>query len=529
MHLQSIVVALCPLSVALVGAQGSDAPPPGYANRNVPLDKDDDIVAENFEDVDGIELLSPAFLDPDISPADHFLQTLAARNDWMSYQSPDFLSEEGRQFPYVHLTRSKAPGSGKNDTKVRLLIQSHIHGNEPAGEEAVLAFLGKMDDNATWAESVLEKVDIMVVPRANPDGVAYFQRQLATGYDPNRDFAVMGRQQTRDLIGLYTKFAPHIFLDCHEYTAGRRFGKEGNLINPADTEVSSISALNVHQDIVDLEINLFVQNMYAALRRNNLRTSTYFTAAENTTELTEAAPNAQYALSHNSLRQAISILTESRGIGIGDQHFQRRVAAQLICIEALVQTAVDNADRVYQTMEDARRQFIESSEDIVITGQPREENTTWTWIHAKTGSLVRVPVTLQNYTPTDANLTRPRPEAYVFSRAWADVAARLRLSGVEVTNLQSTFKGEVEAYKMETSRLAEVRFEGIVHNTVTTSNYTREVTIPAGGFYVSTRQVNAALAISLLEPEDVASAVVYNIIPMSAGEEYPVYRVRQHR
>jgi hypothetical protein len=440
----------------------------------------------------------------------------------MTYQSPDFLSEEGRQYPYLML---KAPNSSKNNTKVRVLIEAHIHGNEPAGEEAVLAFLGKMDDNSTWAESVLEKLDIMVIPRVNPDGVAYFQRQLATGYDPNRDFAVMGRQQTRDLIGLYTKFAPHIFLDCHEYTPSRRFGEEGNLINPADSEVSSMAALNVHKDIVDLEINLFVENMYRSLERNDLRTSTYFTAAENSTELSEAAPHTQYALSHNSLRQTISILTETRGIRLGNQHFQRRVAATLILIEELIQTAVDNADEVYQTLEDARKEFIDSDEDIVITGQPREENVTWSWIDANNGSLVEVPVTLQNYTPTDANLTRSRPEAYVFTRAWADVAERLRISGVEVETLESNFKGEVEAFKIETSTLAEARFEGIVHNTVTTSNYTREVTIPAGGFWVSTRQVNAALAISLLEPEDVASAVVYNIIPVDVGEEYPVYRV----
>lgn len=125
-----------------------------------------------------------------------------------------------------------------------------------------------MDDNSTWTESVLEKLDIMVIPRVNPDGAAYFQRQLATGYDPNRDFAVTGRQQTRDLIALYTKFAPHIFLDCHEYTASSRFGEEGNLVNAADSEVHSMAGLNVHEDIYDLEHNLFVSNMYAAMERN---------------------------------------------------------------------------------------------------------------------------------------------------------------------------------------------------------------------------------------------------------------------
>lgn len=257
----------------------------------------------------------------------------------------------------------------------------------------------------------------------------------------------------------------------------------------------------------------------------DLRTSPYFVAQQNTTQLAEPAPHAQYALTHNSLRQTVSILTESRGIRLGNQHFQRRVAANLVLISEFIQTAVDNSDHVYQTIEDARKDFVNSNDDIAITSQPREENITWTFIDANNGSLVEVDVQYQNYTPSDANLTRSRPEAYVFTRAWADVAERMRIAGVEVEQLDYTFNAEVQALKVETSTLAETRFEGITHNTVTTSNFTREVTIPAGGFWISTRQVNAALAISFLEPEDVASAVTYNVVPLDEGDEYPIYRV----
>jgi hypothetical protein len=382
-----------------------------------------------------------------------------------------------------------------------------------------------MDNNSTWTQSILEKVDIMIVPRANPDGVAYFQSQLATGYDPNRDFAVMGRQQTRDLIGLYTTFDPHIFLDCHEVGANWRFGKEGNLILAADNEVHSMGGLNRHPDIFDLKYNLFMSNMYAAMKRNGLRSSPYFIAEMNSTELSGLPPSGHFALNHNSKRQAVAILTEARGIRLGDQHFQPRVASTYILLVEALKTASDNSEYVYQKIEGARKEFITSNDDIALTAKPRVENTTWQWIDANTGDLVDRQVTYQNFTPPDVNLTRARPEAYVFSKAWSDVVERLRISGVEVEQLQFAFNAEVEAHKVETSTLVEERYEGIVKNTVTTSSFTCKVAIPPGGLWISTRQVNAALAMSLLEPEDAASAVTYNLVPLSKGDEYPIYRV----
>lgn len=55
----------------------------------------------------------------------------------------------------------------------------------------------------------------------------------------------------------------------------------------------------------------------------------------------------------------------------------------------------------------------------------------------------------------------------------------------------------------------------------------REVVLPAGSFRVSTRQKNAALAFIALEPENIDSYVTFNIIPVSAGDEYPVFRLME--
>lgn len=459
--------------------------------------------------------------------SDHFLRTLAERNDWLTYYSPDFLSEEGRSIPYVYLSTDETPGTGNSTSeKVRIFLQGHVHGNEPAGEEALLALLGKFDANSTWAESVLERVNILILPRYNPDGVAYFQRQLATSFDPNRDFAILGRQQTRDLKALYSEFSAHVFVDCHEYTASSLHGTESNLIKSEDCQLSSVKNLNIHEDILEIQNGLFLNSMAAALESRNLRTNPYFTAPQGQ-ELVLTEPDSHSQYSHHSagLYQTISLLTETRGIRLGDQHFQRRTAAGLIAIEQVVQTAVDNAEEVYRTVEDAREDFISGDRDIVVTDAPREHNVTWEFINANNGSLVTVPAVFLNSTPPEVNITRARPEAYVFTRAWADVAERLRVSGVKVDRLERDFYGNVEALTIETAELASTKFEGVATTTVTTSSSEKNVTIPAGGFWVSTRQLNAAFAMVFLEPENVASAATYNVVPVEEGDEFPIFRV----
>jgi hypothetical protein len=162
----------------------------------------------------------------------------------------------------------------------------------------------------------------------------------------------------------------------------------------------------------------------------------------------------------------------------------------------------------------------------VVTDYLTKTEIDWTFVNANNGSLVTVPVTFMNSTQAQANLTRARPEAYLFSRAWHDVAERLRVAGVVVDELASDFSGEVVALNITSATLASTKYEGVGRTTnVATGEMTKNVTIPAGGYVVSTRQKNAAHAFNVLEPENIDSYVVFNILPVNVGDEYQVYRI----
>jgi hypothetical protein len=214
-----------------------------------------------------------------------------------------------------------------------------------------------------------------------------------------------------------------------------------------------------------------------------------------------------------------------RGIRIANQHFQRRVATALIKIQTILELARDNADKVKSIVEDAREEFINSDEDIVITDSYVPENRTFTMIDQRNGSVVQVPIDFKRTTPSIANLTRSRPEAYIIPRTWIDVAERLEILGLKVEKLDYEFRQTLETLVIESSTVEPQLYEGTYLNTVTTNTTTREVVLPVGSFYVSTRQQNAALAFIVLEPENIDSYVKFNIIPVKAGMEYPVFRI----
>lgn len=448
----------------------------------------------------------------------------------MSYHIADFQSEEGKAFPYVYLSESNEESTSavNASNKVRVYLQAAVHGNEPAGDQSLLALLGKMDANQTWTASLLERLDIMILPRYNPDGVEYFQRTLATNYDPNRDHIKLARQQTRNLKQLFNSFSPHVAVDMHEYGASSIYG--GSYKHASDGLFSAAKNLNIHPEIRRLSEEVFAENMGSALEAADLRWEPYVTGSTNSTPgssiaWAEAGSDAKIGRNAMGLTQSVTFLCEMRGIGIADQEFTRRTLAGLTMAESIIQTAADNAEEVYDTIESGIEDFISGDSEIVVTDSSNTTTRPYSFVDINNGSVVQVDVEFSGTTPTTANLTREKPEAYLIPKAWADLAERLRIFGLEAEELPNAFRGEVETYNITSAEFADGYYEGTVLVTATTEPVTIEVDLPAGSYLVSTRQKNAGLAYIALEPENIDSFVAFNLLPVEVGDEYPIYRV----
>ena len=462
------------------------------------------------------------------------MQSIAFRNDWATYHGSELTSEQGRAIPYMFLTQpsgSDSVGSYTNSTgnasKVRVYLQGAIHGNEPAADQGIMALLGKMNANQTWTASLLEELDILVLPRYNPDGVSYFQREFGSNIDPNREGTKLVAQQSRDIRSIISSFEPHVVADMHEYGGPTRYG--GIYRHGTDALIAGAKNLNIHPDIRALTEDTFSAGMSAALVANGLRVEPYVTGPSSSIEgspiiFTEASAAPTTGRNAMALSQAIVILCELRGIRLANQHFQRRTASSLIMLEAMLNIAHDQSSSILSTLESAVQDFIASNDDIVLTDSQPSQNRTFTMVDIRNGSIVQAPVEFLSSTPAIANATRSRPEAYLIPRDWKTVVDRLSAMSVEFEELAHEFRGSVQAYNVTSSTLATEFTEGTVMNSVTTEFYEKELVMPAGSWRLSARQKNAALAFVTLEPESEVSFVSFGIIPVAAGWEYPIFR-----
>lgn len=323
------------------------------------------------------------------------MRRLARSNSWMAYHEADFKSEEGRKFPYMYLSASNSSVENPSSHKLRVWLQGGVHGNEPAGDQSMLALLGDLAANQKWAAKLLEKMDILVLPRYNPDGVFYFQRYLATNFDPNRDHIKLARQQTRDIKELFARFSPHIAADMHEFTAGRTFGPKKDIIYAADALFSAAKNLNIDEGIRQLSEKLFVKRMGKDIEAAGLRWDPYITQGESSGSkllLLEAGTDAKIGRNAMGLSQCVVFLCETRGIGIADQHFERRTLSGLVMAKSILQTAVDNFDEVYNTIERGIRRFTNSRNDIVLTDKSPIMERTFGMLNITDASLFDYPI-----------------------------------------------------------------------------------------------------------------------------------------
>jgi predicted deacylase len=439
-------------------------------------------------------------------------------------------SQEGRDLPYLVFT---AEGSGeaaaiKGRERPIVWLVGQQHGNEPAGGEAMLALASALADGEL--KPLLDRITVVIVPRANPDGAAAFVRGSANGFDLNRDHLLLTLPETRGLHAKMAELPPDMVIDAHEFSVANRWIEKFNALQGADAMFLHATHPAVARETTGLAENLFRPAMEAALTRHGLKPFWYLTTSfrveDKTVSMGGNAPG--ISRNHFGLTGAVSFLVETRGVGIRREGYQRRVATHYVAARAALETAAAEAPRVRMAVMQARQAIAAARDDLVVGHRIATVKMTLPMVDPETAADKPVEVDFRDSRKITVTATRPRPAGYIVAPEAGAAVEALRTKGVLVCKLGGSQPVDVEAFRVESRAGPVTRDQRESINPERAVNVTlsaRKLEAAPGSMFIPMGQPAAAIIAATLEPDSPGSHVGSGMTPVLASGEAPIYRV----
>jgi len=159
----------------------------------------------------------------------------APRFDPASYTQ--FLAELAETSPFIQVEQFGRSAAGtplylvrvtdptEQRPKVRLALQAGQHGDEPEGTLAAMTWLDALAKDTIYCTELVQQLELLCVPAANPDGQQCRTRGNSKGVDLNRDWLVCTQPETFALRTLWASFQPQIFVDLHDLRLDEPHGR----------------------------------------------------------------------------------------------------------------------------------------------------------------------------------------------------------------------------------------------------------------------------------------------------------------
>ncbi|MCQ6267516.1 M14 family metallocarboxypeptidase [Fictibacillus sp. WQ 8-8] len=468
-----------------------------------------------------------------------FIKKLDHKNKLVTLKSIG-KSLEGRDLPILLFSKENPDKIKNNKKKPLIWIQGQIHGNEPAAGESVLVTAQKLAQGKMG--NVLDKVNVAIVPRVNPDGSYYFKRQIATNLDANRDYMKVEYPEVQAVHKAVNEYKPDVVLDAHEYTVNsplfKKFGEQGS-VSSYDLLISSAKNLNIPKQLRKTSDNLVLNKVKQVLDQRKLSHHDYYTLdTDDDGQLVATEGSTETRIGRNALglKNTLTYLIETRGINIGRADFNRRVYAQATAQENFIKTTAADANKIKTAVKNARQDVINKGKEandkdtIVIKSEnKRVPDQQLEVVDLAQAKKANIPIVWEDSTDAYPTLERERPTAYIMPPAYHSIARKLETLGVNVQKLQGPVSKSVERYKVTGKKVSTTLENGHYTNEVTTDVKETVRSFPAGSYVFSMGQPNANFIALALEPESVDSYVTFNFIPTDVGDELPIYRYLSER
>jgi Zinc carboxypeptidase len=431
-------------------------------------------------------------------------------------------TQRGEALEALVLTRGTGtdPATLQASGKPTVLLIGQQHGDEPAGSEALLVIARELSQGLL--QPLLERINVIIVPRANPDGAAAGQRVTIGGLDMNRDHLLLETPEAQALARLERDYHPTVVIDAHEYTVVGRYLQKFGTVQKFDALTQYATTANLPEFLTKAAEEWYRRPMLTALKNQGLTSEWYYTTSTDLADrkISMGGTQPDTGRNVNGLKNNISLLIETRGVGIGRLHIQRRVHTHVTAITSVLASTAQRAAELTQLRPylDKEVSGLACKDNSTVEAAPTAAQYDLTMLDPVTGADKVVSVDWDSALALRKLKSRIRPCGYWLSADSARAVERLRLQGVQVQRVTESGSLLGDSYR-ETSRTSGERQD--VRGTIAAQQDVVKVQValmrgvvdvPRGSYYVPMAQPLGNLVMAALEPDTQSSFFANHLI-----------------
>lgn len=468
------------------------------------------------------------------------------------------LTEEGADSPTTF-----------NREKPTLLLTASQHGNEQSAKEAALRLI--RDIAFGDLEPLLKKINVLVIPQANPYGNFHDVRENEIGLDLNRDHVKMEAESVKAIHRVFQAWMPEMTVDVHE--KGDDYYR---------VSIGCVSNVNIAPGLQEFSRKTLLGEVEKVLQKQKLTFNEYLVTEDLGVDTSSGArmpESAGRANVEEMKRYSTTDLNDGRNsLGIYEtlsfiqegasrhdiETLEARSRWQYLGIRALVESAAAHAGEILKRIREDRSKLVEraaagAADDLVhlrmeyardpqvpellLKRFERSESPVLgvLLVDKKAGEalisrdiapypapegLKIVTEVVKHWFPNvESRLSVTRPAGYVIPAGRQAVVQTLLDHGIAVDMFTGDGSLEVEAYSV--TDLVPAEEDYLAPKRIGVEKKTLPTIVRKGDYYVSCLQAGANLIPCLLEPQSDYGLIryrKYELVP-EKGEIFAFYRM----
>ncbi len=431
----------------------------------------------------------------------------------------------GRVVPIVKISNGSF---GEDKSKIKILIFAQQHGNEPSGKEGALLLIKKFAEGIN--DSLLNKIDLAIVPQMNPDGSEKNKRRNGNDADLNRDHLILLQPETAGLHKIFNQYLFEAAMDVHEYFPYSEDWIDYGYIKNFDEQVGTTTNPNVSSKIRGFSNDVYLPFIKNYLNDKSFSFQNYILGGPPEKELIR---HSTYDI--NDGRQSFGILNSFSFIQEGlngkneIENIKRRAEGQLTGMLGFIEFIYKNKVEIKNLVDEERRKLIEnkSGDKVAIQMDHFKNGNTLKLNLLSLYSNEDTVVIVKNYHPiVNPIFEVERPEGYLIPKNLTKVVEWAGRQGIKLETSLNIKEEKIEQYFI--TKIDSINFEGdtVINPKVEIKELSKNFNT-SDYYFISTKQWQSNLIVTALEPRSTIGLATYKYFSdlIKAKRDYPILRV----